>query len=217
MKKSLLLGAVCTWLLAALVALPIASHAVSVTYNIDEGSGGLYLGTNQIENSGYFMAGGSKVSMSGSLTLDMADLASASGQITGTGDFGLGSDNWTLDFLGASSGTHLFVGGESDLLSIGYTLSSFGGHSSTGTFYFADRDFNGGTVSDGPNYIDSSSLYLWGNNWINANGGTSDRDAFVDAGGIALALDLAVPVPAAVWLFGSGLLGLIGMARRKKA
>jgi len=26
-----------------------------------------------------------------------------------------------------------------------------------------------------------------------------------------------VPVPAAVWLFGSGLLGLIGMARRKKA
>ena len=27
----------------------------------------------------------------------------------------------------------------------------------------------------------------------------------------------AVPLPAAVWLFGSGLLGLVGMARRKKA
>ena len=27
----------------------------------------------------------------------------------------------------------------------------------------------------------------------------------------------AVPVPAAVWLFGSGLLGLVGIARRKKA
>ena len=27
----------------------------------------------------------------------------------------------------------------------------------------------------------------------------------------------AVPVPAAAWLFGSGLLGLIGIARRKKA
>ena len=26
----------------------------------------------------------------------------------------------------------------------------------------------------------------------------------------------AIPVPAAVWLFGSGLLGLVGMARRKK-
>lgn len=27
----------------------------------------------------------------------------------------------------------------------------------------------------------------------------------------------AVPVPAAVWLFGSGLIGLVGVARRKKA
>ena len=27
----------------------------------------------------------------------------------------------------------------------------------------------------------------------------------------------AIPVPAAVWLFGSGLLGLVGVARRKKA
>ena len=27
----------------------------------------------------------------------------------------------------------------------------------------------------------------------------------------------AVPVPAAVWLFGSGLIGLVGFARRKKA
>jgi hypothetical protein len=27
----------------------------------------------------------------------------------------------------------------------------------------------------------------------------------------------AVPVPAAVWLFGSGLLGLVGITRRRKA
>ena len=44
-----------------------------------------------------------------------------------------------------------------------------------------------------------------------------------DIGGSALAIDLVavgppseIPVPAAVWLFGSGLLGLIGIARRKK-
>ena len=36
--------------------------------------------------------------------------------------------------------------------------------------------------------------------------------------GNTLAVDLApIPVPAAVWLFGSGLLGLAGMARRKKS
>ena len=27
----------------------------------------------------------------------------------------------------------------------------------------------------------------------------------------------AIPVPAAVWLFGSGLLGLVGVARRRKS
>jgi len=34
--------------------------------------------------------------------------------------------------------------------------------------------------------------------------------------GLALVGTTAVPVPAAVWLFGSGLLGLVGVARRKK-
>jgi hypothetical protein len=44
-----------------------------------------------------------------------------------------------------------------------------------------------------------------------------------DIGGSVLAIDLVavgppseIPVPAAVWLFGSGLLGLVGIARRKK-
>ena len=37
---------------------------------------------------------------------------------------------------------------------------------------------------------------------------------FIDSNGTAETL---VPVPAAVWLFGSGLLGLVGLARRKKA
>jgi len=41
------------------------------------------------------------------------------------------------------------------------------------------------------------------------------------SGGVSITYDYtpvsAVPVPAAVWLFGSGLLGLVGIARRKKA
>ncbi len=31
----------------------------------------------------------------------------------------------------------------------------------------------------------------------------------------AVATNSAVPIPAAAWLFGSGLLGLVGIARRK--
>ena len=38
----------------------------------------------------------------------------------------------------------------------------------------------------------------------------------VDRSGVVSIGSAAVPVPAAVWLFGSGLLGLIGMARRKQ-
>ena len=40
---------------------------------------------------------------------------------------------------------------------------------------------------------------------------------FVQGPGDDSAFGAVVPVPAAVWLFGSGLLGLIGVARRKKA
>jgi hypothetical protein len=49
-------------------------------------------------------------------------------------------------------------------------------------------------------------------------------DALTDLTKVRLAVDFVndtrlatIPVPAAVWLFGSGLLGLIGIARRKKA
>jgi hypothetical protein len=41
--------------------------------------------------------------------------------------------------------------------------------------------------------------------------------AFLSAGGLTLAgtPSAVTPLPAAVWLFGSGLLGLTGIARRK--
>jgi hypothetical protein len=51
---------------------------------------------------------------------------------------------------------------------------------------------------------------------------TPDANAYVvtfgDIRGLELIVDVApVPVPAAVWLFGSGLLGLVGVARRRAA
>ena len=53
----------------------------------------------------------------------------------------------------------------------------------------------------------------FGTGFQNASSKTTERWAWaVHSGDVG-----AVPVPAAVWLFGSGLLGLIGIARRKKA
>jgi len=49
--------------------------------------------------------------------------------------------------------------------------------------------------------------------------GTYTDSGFIDApvSSATLATVSTVPVPAAVWLFGSGLIGLVGFARRKKA
>jgi hypothetical protein len=55
-----------------------------------------------------------------------------------------------------------------------------------------------------------SSLGLNPGNYVWSWGSGASADSFTMNVG-------AVPIPAAVWLFGSGLLGLIGVARRKKA
>ena len=54
-------------------------------------------------------------------------------------------------------------------------------------------------------YYGSATAELWVDN------------VCVDQGDVCVADSSVVPVPAAVWLFGSGLLGLVGVARRKKA
>ena len=46
--------------------------------------------------------------------------------------------------------------------------------------------------------------------------GLAGKPTLISQYGIEIS-QVVVPVPAAVWLFGSGLLGLIGIARRKKA
>ena len=62
---------------------------------------------------------------------------------------------------------------------------------------------------------------IWdGSNWIMDSGSTTlpanSAQLSFDVGGDVLAVDVAVvPVPAAVWLFGSGLVGLASIARRR--
>ncbi len=84
----------------------------------------------------------------------------------------------------------------------GSDLSSVGGTAIT-LFGFTGNGVNGGTLQS---YIlGSASLGADGTLQINPNGG--------GGGGGTTA---PVPLPAAVWLFGSGLMGLAGVSRRRK-
>ena len=63
-----------------------------------------------------------------------------------------------------------------------------------------------------------SGLETFDFNWYNLASAswTETTGAFLQLDNIAVATTV-VPVPAAVWLFGSGLIGLTGIARRKKS
>jgi len=75
-----------------------------------------------------------------------------------------------------------------------------------------------------PDYLDY--FLVGGESGVNFNNPTVPEvyvDSFLipdESGGFtteAFVSVAPVPVPAAMWLFGSGLLGLVGIARRKKA
>lgn len=79
----------------------------------------------------------------------------------------------------------------------------------------------GSTVADYVNLAFATGGAGWDLNQLRAGGLTADSftAAFVDVkvGEIIVQPPADVPLPAAAWLFGSGLLGLIGIGRRKKA
>jgi hypothetical protein len=95
-------------------------------------------------------------------------------------------------------------------------------------FYGAGTVFGSGITASSPGPFSNVLSNAW--YWASNRSGVGAKDLFIftsgtnggDTAGSWAAWAVhdgnvsTVPVPAAVWLFGSGLLGLIGVARRKK-
>ena len=84
-----------------------------------------------------------------------------------------------------------------------------------------NTSFNIAYDSSGPSAVLGLADFQVGSNptsdqWVNSGSGSTSWTA-EERTWATFTPAAAVPVPAAVWLFGSGLLGLIGIARRKSA
>lgn len=136
--------------------------------------------------------------------------------------FGLSTDGGTLAMFdnGDLGGTALVIGTD-------------GGHvefTASGSDYIAElfdvNNVSGGSIilSGDSNFelgMDYGQGYITDTSWAVAS--SPDTYLITFSGGVGnqtmgktLAVDVqAVPVPAAAWLFGSGLIGLVGVARRR--
>ena len=125
--------------------------------------------------------------------------------------FGVDIDHINYDLNGWGSGwmdgtwSNAAFGGDSDPFSTAWINGSIATGDTLSGFSFTSYD-----------YVTDLRVFAW-NNYM-----TGPEDANLLASTVnygweyRLNASAAVPVPAAVWLFGSGLLVLIGIARRKK-
>jgi hypothetical protein len=199
MKKSQLLGAVGACIVTLLAS--VAANA-SIIYNVDRiiGDGTV---TGFIETDGTLGVLGSGNITDWTLTLtapnlylgptdviDIADTAAAA-QVVGTA---VTATSTQLLFDFSLSGEHyaLFIGGTPEQNS--WCLETAAGNCT------------GNGIGE---------HISWDEN--NPFGNPGAAQSVAHTGLVVFAEVQTVPVPAAAWLFGSGLLGLVGMARRKKA
>jgi len=93
--------------------------------------------------------------------------------------------------------------------------------SSSASFGFRECDgvvYSCGATAGAEQTADFSHTLLWGgiSSVTDVNGNPVALNSALGQTGFNYLNAAVVPIPAAAWLFGSGLLGLIGMARRKK-
>lgn len=218
---------------ALLFGAAVSAHAVSIRFDLGSPSGSVpgfdasfIHAAGGCRSGSYYMCG-DKFRVAGEMTLTGAGLdaddnithaTGVAGFVSGTGSAGsdLPDGDWRLDFTTVDFAPAGQLDGSDDVLfTLGYDLFSVDSDTETlknsGTFYFADRNFTG-SAGDHPNSLSLTNLILWGNNWQN---GVDYKPS-----SYALGIDLygapgsVIPLPAAAWLFGSALLGLLGWHRR---
>ena len=123
-----------------------------------------------------------------------------------------GNTNWQSFSTGSATAAKGTINGAA--------LTDVGDLDGDGINDFSGVLVSGGQVGSGWGSFFGATYYeAWRVNILSGTAASANFSVdtiFATAGG-DFAQTAAVPVPAAVWLFGSGLLGLVGVARRKKA
>jgi hypothetical protein len=175
--------------LALFSAMPAAQAALA-TYNYTI-TGDVYVGDETFANA-YGLTAGDTVTATGTFTADLGTI----GNETGTVLFATGSGNtMSIDLNGT-----IFTAADDD----GF-LGGIGPYLIFDSGSLFDFDFQ---KTSEPKFNSSFSFFDNFNESESMFGEWTDLNLTV--------VPTVVPVPAAVWLFGSGLLGLVGLARRGK-
>ena len=219
MKKSILLGLLCA---SSIVTHVVPAAAATIDYSSTSGS---FVNLNPVDNcGGSGTVGCFDFTAGNTITITSGTAAGFNGGITGL--FGVGPITNTGPLETASvSGTgalNIFDGSDTLTATLSWvdiaTFGTAGNLNTTGTANLSNITytgtnadllalFNGGSGINVLSFQFTSPTTLT-NLFTNSTSTTSTSFS----GSIA-----PVPVPAAIWLFGSGLLGMAGIARRKKA
>ena len=159
----------------------------------------------------------------GSFDLDEAVIPTGSGTKTFTGVV----DNFMLDvagniFTGQNGRLQQFTGsgGGTDFfsLSIGGSNGTISGNIGANTINRFTVNWRGAALFPDPSVLAQNLTtgdFSFKRITIRFSDGSTTTSTIDNASNIAFGGTSVVPVPAALWLFGSGLLGMIGIARRK--
>jgi len=200
---------------AAISLLGASVMAQAAIYNIDN----VLNGSSGFNASLFHNASGSDP-MTGTTLANIPSISVISGLYNdATGDFNATMSVSTGGSFTLSGTGLLFSGGTlaaNSQLSLTFT-------NPTGALQDNEIGFLPGYVCCGSSGLDPNSfiadsgsmvMTLWGANF---GGGSFDGNYYTHDLGIDLRLSMTpVPIPATVWLFVSGLMGLVGLARRKQ-